>query len=361
MMTPAVFRSPRIPLLVLACAALGLAACGPDGSGEDADGGAESGTGQDSGPPTDTSAQLTCFYVDTEYENGEEFDSPDGCIRFICESGVLNIAADNLVTVEGDLTLSTQEEVDAQACLSAVNGQLTITGTGTDFAPIRNLNSVDADLVVTGSEAVTIAGFGNALSEVGGSIILSDNPNLTTMDFNPNMSVFGDVTIQNNDALTSLAGVEFIGQCGFCSVAGDDPPRADTIQFVDPAAAGDDAADGGGQDPGNEFDGGGAPADDGADEPGGGTYYGAIIIADNDVLTDISALGNLYFAWSDVRFQNNPVLAELGAMPLTEVQGDLEISGHPTMPDAAAQSYASGIDVWGTLTVCGNLDGTACQ
>ena len=50
----------------------------------------------------------------------------------------------------------------------------------------------------------------------------------------------------------------------------------------------------------------------------------------------------------------------LGAIPLLEVQGSLEVSEHPAMNTADAEAFAAGIDVWGETIVCGNADELAC-
>ncbi|MEM6994236.1 MAG: hypothetical protein AAF721_27220 [Myxococcota bacterium] len=350
----------KTELLVIS-ALFALPACGPGISKEDGDGsGTEDGPadGPDDGPGDDSMldaegsegpVQTQCLFGDTLYEDGDTFDSPDGCVSYECVVGTINIVDSSLVTIAGDLALSTQEEVDAQTCLNVVEGNLTVTGTAASFTTLAQLARVGGNLTISASEAVSLEGFG-ALGEIGQSVVIADNPNLTTMAFQPYMSVFGDVTIQNNDVLTTLSGAEFIGQCGACaavdgSVGGLAPaPRA----F-------------GAEGSGDEEPGGGAPAgDEGPGEPQGGTFYGNILIADNDLLADVNAMSNLFFAWADVRFRNNPALASLATMQLSEVQGDLEISGHVSMDDVEAQNFAAAIDVWGTTMVCGNLGGVDC-
>ncbi|MEX1364186.1 MAG: hypothetical protein AB1Z98_13755 [Nannocystaceae bacterium] len=158
------------------------------------------------------------------------------------------------------------------------------------------------------------------------------------------MSAFGDVTIDDNDALSSLAGAEFIGNCTTC--AGVDAGAGELADEPDGSAAGGTA--------------GAEPAGDGADEAFGGTYYGNIVISNNDELVQLSALGNLYYAWADVRFRNNAALAILDSLALMEVRGVLEISEHPLMSTVDAQALADGMSVLGEVLICGNLDGEAC-
>lgn len=333
-----------------------LPACGPSVSMPGADGsGSGTGTnatdgGTDDGN-TDSPQPLMCSLDGVVYDEGDEVETPDGCVTFACASGSLVPTQDNRISVEGDLALSTQVQVDAQACLSVVEGSLTISGTAADLTVLAQLNRIGGSLNVVGSQAVTLQGLG-ALGEVGQAVVIADNASLTTMAFQPYMSVFGDVTIQNNDQLASLAGAEFIGQCGACAAVDEDPDVA-----VPPMGAADDAADG--------PDGDRAPEPGGSDgagdgEPQGGTFYGNILIADNDSLTDIFAMNNLYFAWADVRFRNNASLASLAVLQLSEVQGEFEIRDHVAMDSVQAQNFADGIDVWGATTVCGNLGGLDC-
>jgi hypothetical protein len=334
----------RLDRLAIVCTLAAASACGPGLQGADAG----TSTDSDSDSATDSASttdpvDLSCVYAEEVYDDGEEFETPDGCVSYRCEAGGLTVLTDHRVTVAGDLDLPSQADVDQQTCLSLVEGSLTISGGAADLTPLSQLTRVGGSLHITASDAVTLQGL-QTLGEVGGSIIIADNAALTTLSFQVYMSVFGDVTIQNNDALASLAGAEFIGQCTTCSVrSGGD---------LGGAGEGEAAEDGGDEPP---------PAGDGGfEEPSGGTFYGAILIADNDVLTDVLALGNLYYAWADVRFRNNLALTSLAGLQLAEVQGDLEITDHAAMSSADAEAFAAGIDVWGLTTLCGNLGGTAC-
>ncbi len=320
-------------------------ACGP-AKGTDSESDSASGSESDSESESDSATESgvqQCYLGQDVLEIGEELETPDGCLTYRCDDGgVLSIIEDGRVNLPGDLTLATQEDVDAQVCLGVVEGALTISGTAADLTPLAQLTRVGGKLEIRGSAAVTLAGF-DALGEVGDAIVIADNQALTAMSFLPYMSVFGDVTIQNNDALVSLAGAAFLGECGNCSVR---------LHLGE----GEATTGGSDQDPGGD---GGAPAGEDTG-PTGGSFYGNILIADNDVLTDLSAMGALVFAWADVRFRNNAALTSLAALQLSEVRGSLEISDHPALDSAEAQAFADGIDVWGTATVCGNAGGIAC-
>lgn len=285
-----------------------------------------------------TEEHLPCSYDGQTIENGEEIESIDGCMTLACEAGTLITAEDRRTTVTGDLELATQEAVDAQVCLGVVEGTLRITGTAADLTTLGSLQRVGA-LDITASEAVTLTGL-QGLSEVSGALTLADNAALTTLAFQPTLSAFGDLTIRNNDALASLAGAEFIGSCTSCIAIAGGP--SSLTERNDPAR--EPAGDGG-------F---------GGDEVGGGTFYGNILIEENDVLADISAMSNLVYAWGDFRLRNNAALASLVGLQLFEVRGNLEITGHASMPEADADAFALGITVQGTTTICGNMGGEVC-
>jgi hypothetical protein len=279
---------------------------------------------------------LPCTYVDQTIEDGEEVEALDGCSTLVCDNGSLLTGEDRRATIAGDLELSSQELVDAQSCLGVVEGTVRISGTAADLTPLYSLYHIGGGLEITASEAATLEGL-EGLTEVGGAIVIADNAALTRMSFLPYMSAFGDVTIQNNDVLASLAGAEFIGQCTSCIGISGKP--TELTEDLDPALE---------------------PAGDGFAEPQGGTFYGNILIADNDVLTDVLAMGNLYYAWSNVVFRGNAALTSLTGLSLMEVRGNLEISGHASMPTADVDAFVLNISVLGTTTICGNQGGTAC-
>jgi len=277
-----------------------------------------------------------CPYGVDMLEDGEEIESPDGCMTLACTDGIVVTAEDRRAVVTGDLELASQEAVNQQACLGVVEGTLRISGTAADLIPISSLYRVGTGLEITASEAVTLEGLAG-LTEVGGNIIVADNASLTALSFQPNMSAFGDVTIENNDALASLAGAEFIGQCAGCIAVSGRP--TELTEHLGTALE---------------------PAGDAGAEPFGGTFYGNITIAENDMLSNVLPLGNLYYAWSNVVFKSNAGLNSLTGLGLVEVRGNLEISGHVAMPTADAEAFVLGVSVLGTTTICGNLDGTAC-
>jgi hypothetical protein len=287
----------------------------------------------------ETVEPMPCSGALGTFEDGEEVESPDGCVTYRCDDGVLATLDDRRVTIAGDLALASQEAVDEQRCLGVVEGTLQISGTAADLTPLGSLTRIGTGLEIIASQAATTAGL-QGVTEIGGSITIADNASLTALAFHPAMSVFGDATIQNNDALASLAGAEFLGQCSACMGVGAGPRQLTAASDPQREPAGD----------GGSFD----------EAPAGGTFYGAILIADNDVLANVLAMSNLYYAWSDVRFRNNDALTSLAILQLSEVRGVLEISEHAAMSTADAEAFAARVSVLGETTICGNLDGVAC-
>jgi hypothetical protein len=329
-----------------------LAACGPANAGSESSSasGSESESESDSDSDSASSEGSTgvvptsCEYEGSIYENGETFEVGDNCFTYLCDSGALVVQQDNRTTVAGDLDLANQQEVDAQSCLMIVEGSLTISGTAADLTRLRQLVRVGGTLDISASDAVTLTGL-EGISEVGAGIVIAQNPQLTTLAFMPYMSVFGDVTIDDNDALVSLAGAGFIGQCATCSIG-----EGEGTTGTDEDPGGDSGVEEGGAEPDPTGDTG----------EGNGQFYGNIVITNNDVLSDISALRGLGYAWASVRFRNNAALTSLAALRLVQVEGDLEIAEHVALSDADAQAFAAAVDVAGVRTVCGNLGGAAC-
>lgn len=296
---------------------LALGACGPTVSDE---GGGSSG-----------GADEQCVWGTSVYDDGEEFETPDGCVKYRCDSGSLVALVDSRIHVAGDLELPTQADVDAQACLGSVGGQLRISGSAADLTPLSSLANVGGTLVIDSAAVVTLDGL-QTLAQIDGALQLTANPALTTLAFHPALSVFGDLIIEDNDALASLAGAEFLSGCNGCAIAEDVA----------------DASDGGGA------------LSAGDQAPMGGVFYGNISIADNDVLVDLTAMANLVSAWADLRLSNNAQLASLSALLLGNVGGDLEIADNAALPDAEVQGLVARVAVAGTTTVCGNQGEPAC-
>lgn len=326
-------------MFVAALALTAATACGATVPADDM-GGSESGSEESA---TTEPVPTDCAWNGQTIADGQTFATPDGCVTYQCDAGAMIVIDDSLETVAGDLTLDNQPEVAAHTCLGVVEGSLTISGSATDLSALDQLTRVGGTLTIEGAAVASLNGL-QTLAEVDAGLVIRDNASLTQLAFQPYLSLFGDVTIENNDALASLAGAEFIGACVSCFDDGEA-----TTGPSDPGSGGD------------ETGGEAGSATAGADEPSpGGTFYGNILIADNDVLVDISAMSNLVYAWQSVRLRGNAMLNTIASLRLQQVQGDLEITNQPALDTLSAESFASGVAVAGITTICGNLGGVAC-
>ncbi|HWB82269.1 MAG TPA: hypothetical protein VG755_45205 [Nannocystaceae bacterium] len=327
-----------MPRIVALFALAATTACGAsvpidDGGGSE---GSESGSESATTDPVPTD----CFWNGQTIADGQTYATPDGCVTYECDAGAMIVIDDSLETVAGDLVLDNQPEVAAHTCLGVVEGSLTISGTAADLSALDQLTRVGGSLTIEAAAVTSLNGL-QTLAEIDAGLVIRDNASLTQLAFQPYMSLFGDVTIENNDVLTSLAGAEFIGACVSC--------------FDDGEATTDSG------DPGGDEGGEVGSATAGEDEPSpGGTFYGNILIAENDALVDISAISNLVYAWQSVRLRGNAVLNTIAALRLQQVQGDLEIANQPALDTVSVESFASTVAVAGTTTICGNLGGVAC-
>jgi len=150
-----------------------------------------------------------------------------------CNSQAEIAAACGPKVCEGDVTLTTQAEVDAFNC-SEVTGNLIIKGADiTDLTPLasltkvggfvdisnnadlssfsglENLASVGGNLYITSNSTLSsLAGLEN-LTFVGGYLNIQNNSSLSSLvTLKKLTSVVGDINIQNNSSLSSLAGLE---------------------------------------------------------------------------------------------------------------------------------------------------------
>uniref|UniRef100_UPI004049B43A LamG-like jellyroll fold domain-containing protein n=1 Tax=Flavobacterium sp. TaxID=239 RepID=UPI004049B43A len=128
----------------------------------------------------------------------------------------------------GNVTLTTQAEVDALATCTIINGNLTINATSVlDLTPLnnivtingslqinqlqntgsatwfQNLNSISGNIVINGSQLSQLSGFSN-ITNVSGQIQLINNSNLTTLNAFGSV-VSAGIDIQNSPLLTSLS------------------------------------------------------------------------------------------------------------------------------------------------------------
>lgn len=279
-----------------------------------------------------------CQVGDRNVPSGELYAPPDGCETFVCEDGQFVIESEDHEVREGDLVLETQAAVDALACVFEIDGSLDIRGQVFDLGPLQHVEAIHGALRITGSRVTSLYGLG-PLGEVGGHIVLADNPDLVELGFSRTLAAYGDLVVRNNDALPSLAGIGFAAECQLCEpeAPATPPPREGTWRAT----------------------GGELPPADEPSQPEA-NFHGSIEISDNDRLTNLDGLRNLRFAWADFRVRDNRSLERLD-LRLEDVRGTLEIAGNESLPLDVVEALLADVLVGGETVVCGNGEQPPCE
>ena len=184
---------------------------------------------------TPRSTTLTLTAID---EEGNELVNP----------ATITINLDQLILYEGNITLSSQEEVDEFVSnTTVIDGNLTIGYTDfsssrsdiTDLMPLSNITDITGNLIIRQNGQLvnlnglnnlqTIGGFFNVnrndslttlsnfpvLQTIGGSFIAQSNDSLTTLgDFPVLRSIGGYFNVNNNDVLTTLGDFPVLRSIG---------------------------------------------------------------------------------------------------------------------------------------------------
>lgn len=101
------------------------------------------------------------------------------------------------------MTLGSQEEVVRIAGCRKVTGLVVRTGASIDLAPLRELETIDGDLVVgptVGIEEVAL----NRLTTITGAVRVHQNPSLRGL-FLPRLEHAGRLFVEDNGSLTTIA------------------------------------------------------------------------------------------------------------------------------------------------------------
>jgi hypothetical protein len=113
----------------------------------------------------------------------------------------------NAQVCQGDITLSTQAQVDGFACTQLI-GNLTISGDDvTNLNGLSSLRRIQGQLLITNNaNLITVDGL-PALDSIGQGIEISGNPQLETIDgFSSLTILYNKLLISNNPQLTSFNG-----------------------------------------------------------------------------------------------------------------------------------------------------------
>lgn len=202
----------------------------------------------------------------------------------------------------GDVTLSSQAEVDAFDC-SEITGSLAIDGGDiVDLTPLAELTSVGGYITIYGNLAlISLAGL-EGLTSVGGGLDIRYNDALPSLAGLGGLtgSVGGYLTIRSNTALTSLAGLEGISSIGgYLFVKDNDAlPSLAALEGL--------------------------------------TSLRGLFIDNNDALTSLAALEGLSSVGDRLSISDNVALTSLtGLEGLTSVGGSLNIYGNVALTSLA--------------------------
>lgn len=127
--------------------------------------------------------------------------------------GLISISSAQVI--EGDISLTTQAEVDSFSGTS-ITGSLYIKGNDiTDLTPLSSLTSVGDDLEIGNNAALTTLDGLNNINSVGYNLVVIDNPVLTNLDGLINVTSVGHILeVRYNDTLTTLDGLSNITSVG---------------------------------------------------------------------------------------------------------------------------------------------------
>lgn len=107
----------------------------------------------------------------------------------------------------GDVTLTTQAEVDALASCTSINGNLTINGGGNslDFSPLNGITSISGNLQITGVSS-NVSNFLPNLTSIGGHIRVLSNSFTSFGGFSSLTTVNNEIAFRYNTTLTTISG-----------------------------------------------------------------------------------------------------------------------------------------------------------
>lgn len=119
-------------------------------------------------------------------------------------------------TYNGNISVTTQAQLNLLNTLSSysgITGNLIIGGVGSDInnlAPLSVLEHVGGNLTIRNTLCTTLNGL-DKLSEVGGSLTISNNPSLTSLsDLSSITQIDNNISINNNALLTNYCSLSSI-------------------------------------------------------------------------------------------------------------------------------------------------------
>jgi hypothetical protein len=222
----------------------------------------------------------------------------------------------------GDVTLSSQADVNAFDC-TEVTGNLTVEGDDiNDLSPISSLNSVSGFLDIFLNPTLTSLGGLENLTSVGG-LSVANNELLESLSGLENLaSVDGFLVVGFNPELTSLAALESVTSVGDVLFISDNSELESLVGLENITSIA------------GRLDITGNPMLVSLAGLESLTYIGegVSIIQFNSSLESVTGLGNLITVAGELRITNNEVLESLnGLMSVASIGGDLIISGNDAL------------------------------
>ncbi|MEO1053750.1 MAG: Calx-beta domain-containing protein [Bacteroidota bacterium] len=147
-------------------------------------------------------------FADGDVLTVQATSSISSCLVLMNGNVIIDINDGAPVTCEGNVTLTTQAEVDAFDCNILV-GRLTINGSDiTDLTPLQSLTRVDFGVFIVNNPNLTSLAGLEHLESIQNTLLISNNPGLTDLSGLSGLSgSIGRIEITNNASLTSVAGI----------------------------------------------------------------------------------------------------------------------------------------------------------
>ena len=246
----------------------------------------------------------------------------------------------HVLSIEGNTALP---NLEGFAGLESVRGALLIQDNPSliDLDGLSELRYVALDMEVeSNTHLTTLAGLSN-LTDVHGHFFIYGNPELTDIDGLSGLTLVGNISIRENDALTSVALPGLTTVDGIAIQGNDSLPSLQGLSGLPSELTGlyiiqNDAL----------LD---------LDDLSSITSVGWLTVEDNDALTSFVGLEGLTSVTTDLEIIGNDLLPHLDALSsLSAVGNDLIVQENSCLSQTEAEAFAASIEVGGTNTVESN-------
>ncbi|MEO6037599.1 MAG: hypothetical protein ABIQ93_04235 [Saprospiraceae bacterium] len=241
--------------------------------------------------------------------------------------------------------------LDSLSVLTGIGSNLTIVGTRlADLSGLENLDSIGGGLSIQGNDSLTdLHGLEQVTFSAGASLVIVHNPVLTSLSHLGTFPSLNSCTIGNNDALTDLQGLETVGSIASLLIVNNTSLASlsalgniDILYSCDisynTALAGLAGLEKVDSLPYLHIDGNPLISNlQGLDHLTKGEYC---IVTNNAALTDLSGLDNLATA-TDIAITDNPALTSITALQNLTTVTQIRISGNTALPACAIPPVCS--------------------